>query len=166
MPAGELSWVTVPVELRFQIGHLKQFINPLTDTFFIPTQELGDNGDVFSYGFVREETDGLDDIAQTLPEFHGIHIHDVLVFDGDVSPGEGLQTVGQAQCRGLAAPRGPEKDHDLPLGDGETDIVEGRDGIPPRTEYLGDRFVGNHETPLQSAKQYRNNDLITMYDDS
>ena len=140
LAAGELGGVFIGILLH--VDQLQHLLDDLLAPGLVVLQQLGHHADVLGNGHVGKQADLLDDIADVAPELHLVLAVDVLAVDED-GPGVRLQqAVDHLHGGGLAAARGADEHHELPVRDGEVQVLEDR-GLAVA---LGHMFKLDHMT--------------------
>ncbi len=125
LTAGELGGVPRQ-QGAIEAHEVDELLDPGGDPAPIPPQHLRDRGHVLRDRAVREEADLLDHVPDVAPQVGDRAVADVVPTDGDRA-GRGLdEPVDHAEGGGLAAPGGPDQDHDRTAGDPEVERFDGR----------------------------------------
>ena len=78
------------------------------------------------HAHVREQANLLDDVANAAAELHRVDRRDVPALHEHLTAIDIVQAVDELDQRGLAAARGAEHAHELPLVDRQAHVVERR----------------------------------------
>lgn len=132
LAAGELR--RLAVQQRFQLQHLRHFIDPRLPAGLIFFAHLHAEGDVVLYRQVREQGVVLEDHREVaLARRQG---GDVLVVQPDFPLAHRLQSGEQAQQGAFAAAGGADQHHKLAFVNIEGERVEGRFTVKTLTDVL------------------------------
>ena len=83
LTAGELLGIAVAVFGGVHVHHGEELVDPGADPFGVPTQQLGDRGDVLPDRHVREQARLLNDVSDPAAQLIGILGGDVLAVEDD-----------------------------------------------------------------------------------
>ena len=123
LASRELLGVTAAIFAGFERNEVQKFVDAFGYPLLVPSEEFGDDGDVFSDRHMREEASCLDDVADVAAQFVAVHLRDVVAVDDDAA-GCGLdEPVDHLQRRRFAAPRRADEHDCLAGGDFKREMV-------------------------------------------
>ena len=115
------------VEVLSEVKDLSCLGDLAIDLLLRGIRELQREGHVLAYGHVRVESVVLEhhrDVALL-----GRHLVDHGVADPQLALGDVLEPSDHPKSRRLAAARGPDQDHELPVGDVQAHVLDGLEAV-------------------------------------
>lgn len=114
---------------RIQADEIEQVLGALGDAALVPAEQTRDRADVALDRPVREQSAGLDDVADRLPQLVRVLPRHVPAVDQDPAGGRLDQAVDHLQRRRLAAAGRADEGHHLAGGDLQIECGDGRLGL-------------------------------------
>ena len=111
---------------RVEPHEVKQLVHARGGAGAVPLEDARHGGDVLPHAHVREQADLLNHVADTSTKLHRVDRRDVSALHEHLAGIGVVQAVDELDQRGLAAARGAEHAHELPLVDREAHVVERR----------------------------------------
>ena len=125
LPARQLAGMPIPITRRIEPDELQQLVDAPRDLVAAPSEQRWNDRNVLRDRHVREEADGLNDVADAPPQLDGVYLGNVFLVDAYAARIERHEPIDGSQQRRLAAARGPEQHHELAAAALEGDVLDG-----------------------------------------